>query len=213
MGKFIDLTDQYFGRWHVLEFSHMKKTGAVWKCECECGTIKEVEGRSLRNGTSYSCGCFQKEVVAEISKGNEIRTTHDMSRTRLYKIWVNMKYRCSPTCAKHFYDLYYGRGIRVCAEWKNDFSVFAKWALSNGYSDELSIDRINNDGDYEPSNCRWVSDEVQANNKSTSKFITYNGETLTAKQWSKKLNITYDTIMYNLSRGRTLEDVVKKRDL
>lgn len=131
----------------------------------------------------------------------------------MYRIWVNMKYRCSPTCAKGVYDLYYGRGIRVCAEWEHDFEAFAKWALSNGYTDSLSIDRIDNDGNYEPTNCRWASDEVQANNKRTSNFITYNGETLTEKQWAKKLNISYDTLRYRLPRGKSFNEIVKEMGL
>ena len=123
-----------------------------------------------------------------------------------------MNYRCSPTCAEHFYRLYYGRGIRVCDEWQ-DFEPFAKWALNNGYSDGLSIDRIDNNGNYEPANCRWADAEAQANNRRTSKFIAYNGENLTIAQWSRKLGIAYDTILYNLSKGKTLEDIAKEKGL
>lgn len=210
MGRFIDLTGQRFGRWTVLRYAG-SHNGAFWECRCDCGTVRVVRGCSLRYGESKSCGCSRAEATA---RENTLRkTTHGMSRTRLYSIWANMKYRCSPSCSKHFYDLYYGRGIRVCPEWENDFEAFYRWAMAHGYRDELSIDRIDNDGNYEPSNCRWVTEEVQANNRSTSKFITYNGETLTEKQWAKKLNISYDTIRYNLSKGKTLEDIINKRDL
>lgn len=211
MGRFIDLTGQRFGRWTVLRYAGSHNGRAFWECRCDCGKIRDVRGSDLRNGRSTSCGCFRTEATA---RENTIRkTTHGMSRTRLYNTWANMKYRCSPSCSKHFYDLYYGRGIRVCPEWENDFEAFYRWAMAHGYRDELSIDRIDNDGNYEPSNCRWVTEEVQANNRSTSKFITYNGETLTEKQWAKKLNISYDTIRYNLSKGKTLEDIINKRDL
>lgn len=207
----IDLTGQRFGRWTVLRYAGYHNGCAFWECRCECGTIRDVRAAELRYGRSKSCGCFKAEVAA---KTTALRSTkHGKYNTRMYRIWCGMKKRCSPSCSKHDIERYYGRGIRVCPEWEHDFEAFYKWALSHGYDDSLSIDRIDNDGNYEPSNCRWVTEEVQANNRSTSNFITYNGETLTEKQWAKKLNISYGTIRYNLSRGKTLEDIINKRDL
>lgn len=212
MGRFIDLTGQRFGRWTVLKCVGSTKQGTVWLCQCDCGTVREVTSKSLRGNVSNSCGCLHKEIVSSISRGNTTRQTHDMSRTRLYRIWVNMKYRCSPTCAERYYKLYYGRGIRVCAEWQ-DFETFAKWALNNGYSDELTIDRINNDGNYEPTNCRWVGMDVQANNTRNVKTITYKGKTLTLAQWERELNISSGYLSSRLRKGKKFEDIAKKKGL
>lgn len=211
MGRFIDLTGQRFGRWTVLRYAGSHNGAAFWECQCDCGTIRNVRASCLRSGESKSCGCFMVEVT--VKENGQKRFKHGMWGTRLYGIWHNMNQRCSPSCPKATYNRYYGRGIRVCPEWEHDFEAFAKWALSSGYNDSLSIDRIDNDGNYEPSNCRWVTEETQANNKSTSRFITYNGETKTLAEWAKKLNINYSTLRTNLSRGKTLEDIINKRDL
>ena len=206
--NFIDLTGKHFGRWTVIRYAGYRR-GAIWECRCECGKIKNIRSDHLRYGKSTSCGCYRAEVTAKETA--EKISKHGMWNTRLYREWIGMKQRCSPSCAKQQYDRYYGRGIRVCDEWKDDFSAFAKWALSNGYSDELSIDRIDNDGNYEPSNCRWTSDEVQANNRNTSKFITYAGKKLSMVQWAKKLNMNYSTLQTNLKRGKAFEEIAKER--
>lgn len=209
MGRFIDLTGQRFGRWTVLRYAG-SHNGAFWECRCDCGTIRNIRASCLRRGESKSCGCLSAEVTA---KRNTLRAKHGMSRTRLHSLWRGMKCRCRPSCPKHEIELYYGRGIRVCPEWENDFEAFYRWAMAHGYRDDLSIDRIDNDGNYEPSNCRWVTEEVQANNRSSSKFITYNGKTKTIAEWAKELNINPSTLRTNLSRGKTLEDIINKRDL
>lgn len=210
MGKFIDLTGQRFGRLTVLEYAGYQK-GVMWKCRCDCGQEKIVRSDHLRYGKTVSCGCYRNTVSVKVT-GEKIRK-HGMWNTRLYHIWIHMKQRCSPSCPKHEYHRYYGRGIRVCAEWVSDFSAFEKWAVENGYSDGLSIDRIDNNGNYEPANCRWADAEAQANNRSTSTFIAYNGETLTIAQWAKRLNIKPSTLKTALSRGKKFESIAKKKGL
>lgn len=115
------------------------------------------------------------------------------SYTRLYTIWVDMKDRCFNKNGKAYRN-YGQRNITVCDEWKHNFRSFKQWALSNGYTDKLTIDRINNDGNYEPSNCRWVDNIVQQNNKRNNHYITYKGETKTLSQWSKIIGIPKDTL-------------------
>ena len=125
-------------------------------------------------------------------------------KTRLQNIWGNMKTRCYNKNDKR-YHRYGGRGIEIYEEWKNNFSAFRDWAMSNGYADDLTIDRINNDGNYEPSNCRWVTDKEQANNRSNNHYVTYKGETLSLTKWSEKLNIGYDVTKRRLARGWSVE--------
>lgn len=129
----------------------------LWRCLCACGSECIVAGVRLRKGETRSCGCLQREKV---SKRN---TTHGMSKTRLYNTWANMHERCTNPKNKQYAD-YGGRGITVCAEWAN-FEPFAEWASSSGQRDDLSIDRINNEGNYEPANCRWATTIEQSRNK------------------------------------------------
>lgn len=128
-------------------------TNYIWECECDCGNIVEVSTGKLGHGTE-SCGCLAKEI----------HTTHNMSKTRIYNIWILMRRRCSKKDLPE-YERYGGRGITVCEEWNNNFLSFYDWSINNGYSDELSIDRIDNDGNYEPSNCRWATNVQQVNNR------------------------------------------------
>ena len=168
MGKLIDLSGQKFGRLTVIERAGVTVHGehAKWVCLCECGNATTVIGKNLRNGNTTSCGCFRKEQMSQIGKANK---THGKSHSRLHMVWAGMIGRCNDP-NKPCYKYYGGRGITVCDEWRNNFQAFYDWAMGNGYDPnalygECTIDRINNDGNYEPSNCRWVTMAEQNNNK------------------------------------------------
>jgi len=169
MGQLIDLVGKQFGRWTVIKQSQSvgngKKPSIKWICKCDCGEIREVFGHSLRSGASLSCGCVQKEYV----KNNPNAKTHGNSKDRLYGIWRGMIDRCYYP-SHNRYHVYGGRGIRICGEWKSDFSIFRDWAMANGYDPgaprgKCTIDRIDVNGNYEPSNCRWVDMKTQIHNK------------------------------------------------
>jgi hypothetical protein len=134
---------------------------------------------------------------------------HGLSKTRLYRIWRNIKYRCNTETCKDF-SHYGGRGIKLCEAWVNSFETFHAWAMDNGYSDDMTIDRIDVDGDYSPENCRWVTWLEQQNNKRDSVFITINGKTQTAKQWSRETGVCYTTILARLKSGVTGSDLIRK---
>lgn len=185
--KKINLQGMKFGKLMVLQqaedkITPKKKKVTQWKCLCICGNITIVSTNNLRRGTTRSCGC--------LNNGNNRK--HNKSDSRLYHIWTNMIQRCTNIKNKSFKD-YGRRNIKVCEEWKK-FQKFDKWALENGYRDDLSIDRINNDGNYEPSNCRWATRKEQANNKRNNHRITLMDETHTITEWSKVLNIPVSTL-------------------
>jgi len=198
----IDLTGQRFGRLVVIGVvSRDKKAHQTkWNCHCDCGKNVEVAGGNLKNGHSQSCGCFSRDASIERA------TTHGRSHTRLFRIWAGMHTRCNN---KNFprYPSYGGRGITVTPEWK-DFIVFETWALLNGYNDNLTIDRIDNDGNYCPENCRWVDNIVQQNNKQNNHFITVNGETHTATEWARIKGLNDTAIHVRIKRGWKPEEAV-----
>ena len=170
-------------------------------CECDCGKVTKVRIEHLKSGHTKSCGCYQKKQTSKAKR------THGREPKRLYSIWSNMKTRCynkNTEC----YSGYGGRGITVCDEWKK-FEAFRDWALSNGYSDDLTIDRIDNDGNYEPSNCRWATDDEQRNNTRRNHFLEYQGKRLTIKQWSLIVGISDKTIRDRINRyGWTTEEAL-----
>jgi hypothetical protein len=198
MAKFKDLTGQTFNRLTVIRLFGKNKHGQfTWECKCACGSDKLVYPTSggLNSGNSKSCGCLQKEAVIQHNKD---LSTHNKTHTRLYNIWHGMKLRCSNKKSKD-YKNYGGRGITVCDEWINDFKVFYDWAINNGYSDDLSIDRTNVFGNYEPENCRWATNKVQFNNKRVNRYLTIDGVTKTVVEWAEEYNIGSKTLLYRLN--------------
>lgn len=156
--KLIDLSGLRFGRLLVLHRLPADNKRTKWRCMCDCGNQISAESYNLRSGHTTSCGCVQKEAA---SRAN---TTHGGRKTRLYRIWVCMKNRCYQK-SYHAFNHYGGRGITVCDSWLQSFSEFYAWSVSNGYSDNLSIDRIDPNGSYSPGNCRWVTMSEQNKNK------------------------------------------------
>lgn len=153
--------------------------------ECDCGKITEQRLTSVVQGKIKSCGCLKNELAAERCKTLSYKHGEsDLANNRLFRIWCGMKTRCYTKSCKGFHN-WGGRGITICDEWRNDYTVFKKWAMENGYSDELSIDRKEQDGNYCPENCRWATREEQNNNQRRNRFITAFGETKTATQWAK----------------------------
>lgn len=156
-------------------------------CKCRCGKDKRISKYSLSNGITKSCGCYKSN------------STHKKSKSRLYSIWCDMKNRCYNPNIKN-YKHYGERGIEVCNEWKHNFVEFEKWALANGYKDNLTIDRKNVNGNYEPSNCRWATSKQQSTNKTTNRHISYNDKTLTISEWSKIIGISSNALSKRISK-------------
>lgn len=209
MGKLIDLTGQQFGRLTVIEraddrFSRKGIKKIMWLCKCKCGNEPVIWTKHLRSGHIKSCGCLLREVAEE--KGHRT-AIHKLSRTRIYRVWSNMKSRCyNPQRSK--YAIYGGRGITVCDEWLHDFKAFYDWAMANGYQDDLSIDRIDPNLNYCPGNCRWITLREQSRNKRNNYSITINGETKNLADWCEQYSKKYTTVLYRIQRGWSPEEAL-----
>jgi hypothetical protein len=167
--------------------------------QCDCGTIAVVDLDELRRKRTNGCRSCQSTT-----------RTHGMAKTRLWTIWMGMKHRCLNSNCKH-YHRYGGRGVTVCREWADDFVAFRDWSVANGYDSHLQIDRINNDGNYEPSNCRWATVIVNSNNKSTNRAISAFGETKTIADWFRDSRCkarSIGTLHSRLSRGYGAEEAI-----
>lgn len=196
-----DLTGMRFGRLTVISRAENDKNGSPrWNCLCDCGNSIISYGSSLRYGDAKSCGCLARELTKERN------TTHGLSKSKLHRVWANMKDRCENEFSKPF-PHYGGRGIKVCEKW-HDFMSFYEWAMSNGYTDGLSIDRINVDGDYEPSNCRWATQKEQNNNKTDNVFLSLGDKTHTISEWSEILGIKASTLRSRRRKGLSDEEVL-----
>ena len=205
--KLIDLTGHRFGRLVVVKKQGVKGGRPAWLCKCDCGSEVTVRGNDLRRGATQSCGCLHRDQLIERN------TTHGLCGNRLYNIWGCMVQRCynsNTPC----YNLYGGRGITICDEWRNDFKSFYDWAMAHGYEDNLTIDRIDNDKGYSPENCRWITIKEQGNNRSTNRRLEYNGERHTISEWGELLGIDSEIISSRLRRGwsieKTLTEEIKK---
>lgn len=202
-----DIIGMKFGRLKVVSvFETTQKNGKtqiIYLCICDCGKEKRVSRSSLIYKKVHSCGCLQKEIVKKIGCRNR---KHGKIPKKLYRVWEGMHERCRDV-KNASYPRYGGRGITVCPEWK-DYIVFRDWALKNGYKEGVSIDRIDNDGNYEPSNCRWVELSIQSQNKRNNRYITINGETLTYSGWEKKFGLARGIIYSRISAGWTEEEAV-----
>jgi hypothetical protein len=197
------LAGHRFGRLFILSFSHRPPNGSpVWIAACACGQLSYPSTRNLlaRNG-SRSCGC---EIAESIRKRS---TTHGAARSRLYRIWSLMRARCSPTGKGTAWEYYGARGVRVCDEWTT-FTPFQQWAHAHGYADHLTIERDDVNGNYESSNCRWITAKQQGYNKRNSRRLTWNGETKTTAEWARDLLIPATRIKGRLALGWSAEEAL-----
>ena len=193
------LIGQRFRRLIVIcETDKGRKRGTNWLCKCDCGRETIATTTDLLSGHKGSCGCYKMDRISEAKR------THGKTNSRLYHIWEGIKQRTLNSHSKD-YPRYGGRGITVCDEWANNFQAFYDWATKCGYADGLTLDRIQNEGNYEPSNCRWVTQKKQGNNRRTNKFIEYNGERKTMKEWADAIGMSYEVLTYRIKAGWDIE--------
>lgn len=181
---------QKYGRLTVTDFVHKGKKW-YWECRCDCGNTVITQAYLVRSGHTSSCGCWQKKRASEAS------LVHGQSHGRLYRIYNGMKSRCyNPN--QDNYENYGGRGITICDEWLHSFGAFQEWAISNGYTDELSIDRVDNRKGYSPENCRWVTRQTQNENTRRNNLITIDGKTQSLSAWVRERGLNYHTVSFRI---------------
>jgi len=202
----LDISGNRYGKLVVLNLAYTKSKNSYWLCKCDCGNEKIVIANSLKKGTTKSCGCLRikskKPVKTEIKKERKEKKRH--FREPLYYVWVNMRQRCNNKNSSA-YNLYGGRGISIIQEWQDNYRAFKDWALSHGYAENLSIDRIDNNGNYCPENCRWATQKEQAINKRTNVYITYNGIKKTIAEWADEYKIHRSVLRGRLKNNWPIE--------
>lgn len=202
MNGVIDLKGKKFGHLTVKEYIGTDKhNNAKWLCQCDCGNECEAISPALKQGKKMSCGCVSYKGE------NNGMYKHGKSNTRIHKIWDGIKYRCNNQNATG-YKNYGGRGIGVCHEWESSFESFYKWAMSNGYNDDLSIERIDYNKGYCPENCKWIPLGEQPRNRRNTRTLTYNGITKTFQEWADDIGIKYATLYSRYRKGWSVEQVL-----
>ncbi len=193
MPNIIDRVGKVFGRLTVLSFADIKNNKTYWHCMCSCGKEHITSASQLTTGRSLSCGCLKAELA------KKRRTTHGRSGTSEHKVWLNMRRRCTDEKLKA-YRYYGGRGIKVCEEWEHSFEDFLAH-IGPMPTPKHQLDRIDNNGNYEPGNVRWVTRQENCLNRRSNCFVTHNGETLSVKQWATRLGVNYCTFRKRLLLG------------
>lgn len=207
MGKVKELTGQRFGRLVVSAFAGMSpkpngRSRALWTCKCDCGSTVSVDGNSLQTGNTSSCGCLRRE---QLSARNASRGT-GAKRHPLYVTWKDMKARCQSQSDPEYHN-YGGRGITICDRWL-DF-----WAFVSDVGPRpkgMTLERIDTDGDYVPSNCRWATASEQSRNKRTNRYLSHGGVSLCITDWAKRTGINKTVIRLRLARGWSVQDALTK---
>ncbi len=198
---FKDISGKSFGNWTVISFNRIQWCTAHWNCQCACGTERVVSGKYLKNGNSKSCGCLKASLMSKMLG------THHLTGTTEHRIWKGIKTRCLNK-NNRAYVYYGGRGIRICEKWSNSFVQFLS-DVGNRPSEKHSLGRINNDGNYEPGNVRWETEEQQRNNTSSNRFFVVEGTRMTLAQVSRLFGIDRRDIGYRIDRkGMTFEQAI-----
>lgn len=198
-GSYIDIRGQKFGRLTAIRYKGVRgRRRTYWECRCDCGNIAYVDTNHLKSGHTSSCGCISRERIKNLNKKTGLSTT------KLYYAYRNMLNRCFYKKTA-MYKEYGARGITVCDEWvdkENGFKKFSDWALTNGYSEGLTLDRIDVNGNYCPENCRWVDIYTQANNKRNNWHLKINGEIDTVGNWARRLKLNYWNLLHCAKGGK-----------
>ena len=201
--KVHDLTGQKFGLLTVIGLAETDTRKTYWVCKCDCGNMKTVRSDSLLCGAIKSCGCIKrKQDEVNLTKNHR----HKMRGTRIYSEWQGMKGRCYNKGNARYAD-WGGRGIEVCEQWRNSFESFYTWAMANGYQDNLTIDRIDNNGNYCPENCRWVGQQEQCRNRRSNINRTIGNSTRTLMEWCEIFQVDYANVnaRYHRNKNATID--------
>ena len=205
MGKRLDIRPgERFGRLTIIKEVECRNWVRRFLCRCDCGVERIVRLGALRNRSVVSCGCYMRENNSRVM--SERNKTHGLSKTRLYRIWCGMKSRCYNS-NDTTYKNYGGREIEICDEWlgENGFITFYNWAMQNGYADNLTIERNNHEGNYEPDNCRWIPIEDQAKNTRRIRLVRIGNDVKSLSEWCRVLNVSMSTVYKRLNKGWSAE--------
>lgn len=200
MGKFIDLTGKTFGNLTVIGFAERRGKNYYWRCRCSCGNFKVINTSGLLNGSTLSCGCLNRTKHFK----------HGLEGTKTYNTWLNIKQRClNPNCKA--YPNYGGRGITICDSWKDNFENFYNYVSALPHFGEVgyTLDRIDNDGNYEPDNVKWSTKTEQARNKSNNVIVEYDGELMTLGAAAEKSGLNYKLLHNRYRHGKRGNDLFK----